>query len=406
MFNDMVSALVLSLALGADLSDELSAAMGCSDERPCSVTQEFKADSNAVPIRVYELSQGEKDLSTGGTCELREFWARVGKKGKPRLVLSLCNDGYGSAGVGEDEVQVKPNKVIHEQIGGAQQRWVVNRELQLNPLALMKTSILTFPTESPQFTDETRWSWDQFSGERIRMFSLCTDDGQPDRREDAKPRALRSALIPQVAVTKSYAEGGWKDTQLGTCAARASYPLQGAAGADSDSVLKVVALSERELVIEITDDVIGKGDQLQFWLFDRAVSPLDGCLGKDGVQASQWVMDVLTGQARAGHNSRFGVPTAEVAKVGQQVRLRVRLPEGSWPGLTLAYADSDDGKFLERTMATSQFVFAQAATLGSLHTLERKMAQCDVVNGELSPKTATGPASGKGAAFTGKTGGK
>jgi len=402
MFHDMVPALVLSLALGADLSEEMSAVIGCSEERPCSVSQEFKADADGAPRRVCELSQGGKGLPTGVTCEVREFWLTVGKKGKPRLLLSLCNDGYGSAGVGEDDVQVKPNRLFHEQVGGAERRWAVMREIQLNPLVLLKTSITWFPTEAPKFTDEFKWSWDQFTGERVRMFSLCTEDGHPDLRDDVKPRALRSALVPKVAVTKAWAEGGWKQASLGGCSARASYPLQGAAGTDADSLLKVLALNDTEFIIEITDDVFAKGDALHFWLFEKTVSPLDGCLGKEGLQAAQWVMDIPSGQARPGHNARFGVPVAEVAQVGQQVRLRVRLPEGAWPSVTFAYADSDDGKFVERTMATSQFVFAQAATLGSVHALERKVAMCDVVNGELAPKTLLTVPS-KGPAFPGTT---
>lgn len=397
----MVSALLLSLVV-VGLPESLSAAAGCSGDeaRPCDDNQVFKADGNGVSLKVYELGQGQKEAGNGAECDVREFWLLAGKS-KPRHLMTLCNDGYGSAGIGEDDVKVKSNLLLHEQIGGAAERWVVTREIQLSPLELVAVTTTTFPSETQKFTDASRWSWATFSGERTRNLSYCTEEGGPDLREEAKPKGVRSALLPQVVVTKAYVEGGWKEAQLGQCAARAIFPLQGAEGAGDDGVLKVLALGPSEFIVEITDDVVGKGDQLQIWLYERGVNSLESCLGKQGVQASQWTVDPVTGEGRGGHNARFGAPKSELVRVGNQTRLHLRLPDGEWPGVTFAYTDSDDGKFIKRTMATSQFTFAQAATLGSVHPIDKKLALCEVENGVLTPRrTSTLPT--KGPAFPGK----
>jgi len=99
---------------------------------------------------------------------------------------------------------------------------------------------------------------------------------------------------------------------------------------------------------------------------------------------------------RSGQGNRIGRPTAELEVKGSLVRVRLRLPEGVWQAITVVYSDSDDGVKQERLLATSQFAFPQAATLGVLHPIDPKQATCVVENGALTPKLlwappATGP---------------
>jgi hypothetical protein len=51
--------------------------------------------------------------------------------------LKLCNDGYGSSGVGTDEVTIEPNRLIHFQFGGSAWRSEVNETFSLSPLRLI-----------------------------------------------------------------------------------------------------------------------------------------------------------------------------------------------------------------------------------------------------------------------------
>ncbi|MFT3709972.1 MAG: hypothetical protein QM817_20260 [Archangium sp.] len=403
----MVPFLVLSLVV-ADVPGDLSKAAGCSDDRPCTVTTETKAgtDGSGQPLRVYQLSRGPKESESGAECEQEEYWLATGSKGrKLRQLFTLCNDGYGSASAGEDDVKVKPNRVFHEQFGGAEIRWVVTREVQLSPLTLVSTTVGRFSAVAGQFIDETKWNWDTFSGERTRAYSKCLEDAQPDLREELKPKPVRSAAIPKIAVTKQWVEQGWKESSLGTCSARAIYLLQGSpSSVEGDTVLRVMAISDTEFVFEITDDTITKGDQLALWLGEQNFTPWEGCLGKQGPEAAQWIISLPSGESRPGQNARFGGAKAEVVQQGTTLHVKMKLPEGVWTAMTFTYADSDDGKTVKRIVSTSQLVAPQTATLSALHAIERRTAICEVSDGVLTPRRPPLPA--KGALLPGFTGGK
>lgn len=391
----MVVSLLLVRLVVSDIPADLAKAAGCGDE--CSLTADTKAgtDANGVPLRVLHLSRGPHENEAGVECEREEYWVAVGTKGRKwKQLLSLCNDGYGSAGVGEDDVKVKPNRLIHEQFGGASSRASTVREFQLEPPALVTTTTAIFQASAPQFVDEAKWSWDTFSGERSRFFSKCTEDGQPDLREELKPKPLKSTLIPKIAVTKQWVEQGWKESSLGQCGGRAPYLLQGAPGGDADSALKVLAISDTDFVFEISDDAVTPGDVLQVWLGEQAPNPWDGCVGKSPFVPAEWLVQLSTGQGSRGANARFGAPVSEVVPFTGGVRLKLKLPEGVYPAMTFAFADSDDGKTVERTLATSQLQQTQLASLGVLHAIERRVAICEVADGVLTPRRPPLPKKG------------
>ncbi|MFO0598508.1 MAG: hypothetical protein U0228_24595 [Myxococcaceae bacterium] len=404
----MFLAMVVAVAV-QQIPGDLSKAAGCNeDDAPCLLSGDWKAgnDGAGAPLRVVHLTRGTRSTNNG-ECNVEEYWVLTGAKAPrtAKLFLQLCNDGYGSASVGEDEVTVKPNRLFHDQFGGSDGRWSVSREFQLSPPVLLTSTVSTFVAASPQFTDEVRWSWDTFSGERTRLFSRCTEEGQADLREEIKPKPVKAQVIPKVAVTKEFVQGQWKTTSLGTCAAKASTVWQGALGNDADGSLKVLAISDTEFIVEVTDDVWANGDQLRLWLGDHPVPPHEGCLGADISPASQWLVELPSGNARPGQNARFGVPGVELVQSGQAVRFRLKLPEGIWPSVSFGYADSDDGKVIERVVGTSQIVPPQTATLGSLWLIDRKQAICDITDNVLTPKRASSLPT-KGPLFPGSTKGK
>jgi len=67
----------------------------------------------------------------------RELWLITGT-GAPKRILALCNDGYGSAGMGEDMIEVTPNMITWDQSGGSAWRWVSTKQIRLAPLAVVK----------------------------------------------------------------------------------------------------------------------------------------------------------------------------------------------------------------------------------------------------------------------------
>ncbi len=115
----------------------------CQGRGSCAVAKTFDAGKSqeGTPLEVIEIRLGLADKPKdqdqgcingnsrdGGT----EYWLSHGKLA-PKLLLQLCNDGYGMAGVGEDEVEVGPNRLVHHQYGGSSWRWSMDVTYSLVP---------------------------------------------------------------------------------------------------------------------------------------------------------------------------------------------------------------------------------------------------------------------------------
>lgn len=388
MFSDMPLSLMVLAVLAGGLTRDLAREAGCGAARPCVVLGEQKAGKGAdgVAQRVVHLRRGEGEAEFG-QCIPEERWlVRAGKPPQKRLALSLCNDGYGSAGMGEDAVTVKDNRLVHDQYGGSAWRWQVVREFQLSPPRLLQESHTSFHTTTSQFADEWKWSWERFSGERVRTLSDCNEEGLPDLREEARSQSVKSALIPQWPLPAEFRSDGWKTTGLGACAALAPFVTAGRPGSAEDTSLRVLASGPTELWLEVTDDAFTPGDHLELWLTDELRRTNEGCLGPAGKQATQWLIALPGGKVSGGHRSTIGLPRVEVAHFGAVARVKLSYPPGDWSGVTVLYADSDDGLRPERVIATSQFRFAQSATLGLLHPVAPAQATCEVIDGVLTPR--------------------
>lgn len=62
-----------------------------------------------------------------------EFWLMKGE-GAPQKILSLCNDGYGAAGTGEDSVTIRNGRLVLTQHGGSAWQWDIVKVIELDPL--------------------------------------------------------------------------------------------------------------------------------------------------------------------------------------------------------------------------------------------------------------------------------
>jgi hypothetical protein len=78
-----------------------------------------------------------------------EYWLLDGKA-TPKQVLQLCNDGYGSSGVGEDEVEVGPNRLVHHQYGGSAWRWSMDVTYSLAPFRALTEQDCSYHNGSEQ----------------------------------------------------------------------------------------------------------------------------------------------------------------------------------------------------------------------------------------------------------------
>jgi hypothetical protein len=118
----------------------------CASRTSCSIEKIYDAGKSpaGATIAVAEVSLGLKDKpkdapdegcrdGKGGGVE---YWLLDGTQA-PQQILKLCNDGYGAAGVGEDEVTVKDNLMIHRQEGGSSDRWEYTIRYMLSPLRVV-----------------------------------------------------------------------------------------------------------------------------------------------------------------------------------------------------------------------------------------------------------------------------
>ena len=148
-------------AQAADVTEVQKAAI-CQARKTCAIAPSLHdaGSSAAGPLSVAELHFGLADKPddapdegcVAGDYETRdggvEYWLLGGSE-PPRLLLRLCNDGYGAAGVGEDEVTVAENRFVHRQYGGSASRWEETTTETLSPLRLVDVRSCSFHTLIP-----------------------------------------------------------------------------------------------------------------------------------------------------------------------------------------------------------------------------------------------------------------
>lgn len=127
----------------------------CSGRPTCAVGTSHDAGKSAEgsALSVVEVHLGLKDKPDDAPddgCRAGdkfdggvEYWLIDGTAA-PKQLLKLCNDGYGSAGVGEDEVTVGPNRLVHEQSGGSAWRWNSTATFTLSPWRMVAERTCSF----------------------------------------------------------------------------------------------------------------------------------------------------------------------------------------------------------------------------------------------------------------------
>jgi hypothetical protein len=397
--------LLLSLlgAPPASSSDPL-----CAKREPCTVVETHDAgkDAQGRPLQVKHLSLGWASIDTAGQslgrrfgpggrkaegsrtegeCDAAEWWL-VRSQQPAQLLLSVCNDGYGVAGVGEDSVSVTDNHFSHTQMGGSSERWSTTRTLRLSPLRLMSEGQRTFTaTEDGEKEDGEFWDFDTLRGEVVRAAPEC-EPGAPSLGERSLP------YLPQVQVEKAFVQEGWKQAGLGTCGFESGNFLLGNQDDPKDASLKALLVAPDTLLVEVRDDKWTgpsakwlNDDHLELWLAPRAPQELTGC-GKPEKEALpvQWGIRLVDGKVFPAFGSpkqTLGVERAELpGKKGY--RVKVKLPP--FQGISVVYSDSDSGRKQELMLATSLVKFGRPETLNPVRVVPPEEATCAVKNGELA----------------------
>lgn len=404
--NLATSALLLSL-LGAPPAtpDPL-----CDKREPCRVIETLEAgeDANGYPLRVKRLSLGWLNAevasnATGrkfeagrkaegsrekGECEAAEWWME--RPGQPaQLLLTVCNDGYGPAGIGKDEVRVSENLFTHEQSGESDERWTFTHTLRLSPLTLVRSSMRTFPPGAPQNERGNQWDVTKLRGEELVPAATCEDGTSSPKRT--------LPYVPLIQVEKSYLKDGWKKAGLGACSLEAGHVVLGTLTDPKDAALKVVLAERETLFIEVRDNrwTGANGtkwlsdDHVELWLGLQPPQEMTGCGTPPPEQrAVQWGIRIADGKVFPAHGSPKQKLTVEKAEIrGPEglvgYRFKVTLPKG-FQSIGVVYSDSDEGKKQERVVATSPLKFARPETVNAVRLVLPDEATCVVREGALT----------------------
>lgn len=140
-------AITTATASGAGAAADLGVAQKtaiCQGRSTCAIGKLYDGGKSAAgaPLTVAEVHLGLKDKpddapddgcrvgdkSDGGV----EYWLVEGAQ-PPKRILKFCNDGYGAAGVGEDDVSVANGILIHQRVGGSAWRWDSTTKYTLSP---------------------------------------------------------------------------------------------------------------------------------------------------------------------------------------------------------------------------------------------------------------------------------
>ena len=327
-----------------------------------------------------------------GRCREIEYWLAVGPTRAPatvQLLLTVCNDGNGAAGLGEDTVTIGARSFEHASSGGSNWRWSRTRVVDLAPLRLREVSSDAYFALGPN-RERRHWSFDRFVGDVSWYSPPCDRGGAPLEVAEAAQLDRSYASIPAVTLPDEYAGGGWKAVGIGHCALALVTPDQ-----PGDATMRVVAAAgagTRALFVELEDDHFTRDDRLELWLTDRRPDYMAHCLAGEPAGLRQWTIDVSDGRVVAGH----GQPEVAglIVAVAGLAPLRLRLePRSSFAGLTLVYVDRDDGEREPRRLLTSQLAPGHDDTLGALVEVDPQAAGCTVAAGRLEPvlRAFTGP---------------
>jgi hypothetical protein len=350
----------------------------CGSRKTCRVATSTPAGKSATgsPLTVVELTLGLKDKSEdapdegcrdgkGGFNGGVEYWLLAPPAGPVRL-LALCNDGYGAAGVGDDEVEVQSNRLIYTQEGGSNDRWKGIRTVQLSPRRGLSIDSCGYRATSPGTGVATHADLSS-----LKVVSVAQDDRDPaltnkdpgcpamTGASNAQPGPGLMAAIAVPAVSRPDAPQYRSGTPLGSCAVRVGtadtpgFGVYGTPLVERRAELRMIAVDRQTLVVQLYDPQPApagaswvQSDHLEIWT------------GKDGTgehnrpeaAATAQIGVDLDGKVYAGLG-KPALPVVKHSKAIDESGRPVHLFELRWPdddaltaGVAVVYSQADRGR--------------------------------------------------------------
>jgi hypothetical protein len=407
---------LMAIAAAAAVGDDLKPII-CKGRATCRVaklTLAGKSDSG-VPLAVAEVALGladkpadapedgcrsDEDNNDGG----REYWLVEG--GRPaRLLLKLCNDGYGAAGVGVDRIEIGDNRLTHVQYGGSNDRWETTSVVALSPPHTLRVEGCGFRATDPSYAS---LGWVDIPTMTAR--SLAIDDAKSANGADAdndpcdllreqmgkppKPGFFAGVDIPLpgIGLGDGLPKGFARGIALGACATRLDlgagdgYAIFGKPDPARAVGLRVVGLSQHALAIQLQDPRPDRGaakswvasDHLEIWT-NRDLGVMRHA---DPEQAAQIGVG-LDGKVHAGVG-KPSMPKIDRWEVVDEQKRPALVFLLDWPdaealygGVTVAYSEAESGR-QARIFATGPIVRNRPRYLPGLTQIP---VACGAVNG-------------------------
>lgn len=262
----------------------------CGTRTTCKVEKTYDAGKSAAgaSLSVVEIHLGLSDkpkdqdegcldgnMRNGGV----EYWLLDGTAA-PKLVLQLCNDGYGMAGVGEDEVEVGPNRLVHHQYGGSAWRWSMDVTYSLVPFRALTEQDCSYHNGSEQsgtLTDidyRTRLVRALAKDSTRRDLGIgCPSWPKPPQTFAARIDAETVGAYPVVAPGLPGKAAIPAGTALGNCvpgmttAGDNGFVVWGKpAAADQAAEIRTIGVGSNSLIVQVFDPVPGAAPSGGSWI--------------------------------------------------------------------------------------------------------------------------------------------
>lgn len=297
-----------------------------------------------------------------------EYWLLEGDAA-PRQLFALCNDGYGAAGVGEDEVTIRPNRLVHTQSGGSAWRWSGRFTYSLAPWRLLAERDCSYHNLSEDSGTITAIDYADRSVRSITKDATAHPEeiGCPDLPAGAfegftpRPGKGLVAAYP-VALPLSEGETLPAGTRLADCtppmttAGRNGFLVHGrAATAEAAAEIRVLAESHATLIVQVIDPLApGAPPVGGSWVNRPHLEVWLGREGGDGQIGIELDGSVRDGVRAAGLRPKVERWTAhdEAGRPAVVLRLRWADDYALLHGVAVVYSQAEAGR-QNRLVATT-----------------------------------------------------